>query len=530
MKLVIALSGAVASGKSTVANAILASHAGERISTRAMIIARTGVASERESLQAAGDRLDQETGGKWVADDSVRQAATLGPDAILIVDAVRLVDQVEHLRAAFGEKLRHVHLIAEPTERERRHLRRDHDVIEPDSYDAVRVNLTEAYIDKMAEVADISFDASRLDEGAMAAVALAGLGLSSRMVVPLVDVIVGGQYGSEGKGNICAYLARDYDVLVRVGGPNAGHRVKDPDYDFIHLPSGALHNPDARLLIGAGATLSLPVILREIAELNVSPARLSIDPQAIIIEQEDVDWETEALEVIGSTKKGVGVATARKILGRGKKPFGAAVRLACNIDELQPFVRSVGVELEKAYAAGHRVMLEGTQGTDLSLHHGMWPHVTSRETTASGCLSDAGIAPNRVRKVIMVARTYPIRVGGTSGYMGVEIDMQTVADRSGLDVANIQQTEVGTVSGKPRRIAEFDLGQVRRAAALNGATEIAITFADYLSVENVAVPTFEKLTAETQMFVTQVEEVTGCPVTLISTNPHKGGMIDRRME
>ena len=167
MKLVIALSGAVASGKSTVANAILASHAGERISTRAMIIARTGVASERESLQAAGDRLDQETGGKWVADDSVRQAATLGPDAILIVDAVRLVDQVEHLRAAFGEKLRHVHLIAEPTERERRHLRRDHDVIEPDSYDAVRVNLTEAYIDKMAEVADISFDASRLDEGAL---------------------------------------------------------------------------------------------------------------------------------------------------------------------------------------------------------------------------------------------------------------------------------------------------------------------------------------------------------------------------
>ncbi|KQN34771.1 hypothetical protein ASG37_15740 [Sphingomonas sp. Leaf407] len=528
MRQIVALSGAVASGKSTVATAILSQFDGTRLSTRSMILELTGCGKSREDLQAAGDKLDVDTNLNWVGDATQAAVADLAPDAIVIVDAVRRPEQVAYLRELFPDIVRHVHVIAEPAERERRHRRRDHDVIEPDSYDAVRVNLTEADVDRMAQIADVTFDATRLDSCAIAAVALAGLGLMRREVIPLVDVIVGGQFGSEGKGNVCSYLASDYQVLLRVGGPNAGHRVKDPDYDFIHLPSGALHNPDARLLIGAGATLSLTVILREIAELKITPERLSIDPQAIIIEDSDVEWETGALEVIGSTKKGVGVATARKILGRGKQTFGAPVRLARDIIELEPFVRPVLIELERAYAAGERIMLEGTQGTDLSLHHGMWPHVTSRETTASGCLSDAGIPPNRVRKVIIVARTYPIRVGGDSGYMGIEIDAKTIADRSGLAVEGIMKTEVGTVSGKPRRIAEFDLGQIRRAAALNGADEIALTFADYLSAQNVDVPHFASLTDHTKALVLQIEEVTGVPVTLISTDPRRGGMIDRR--
>lgn len=528
MQLVVALSGAVASGKSTVAKAILEQFPGVRLSTRTMILARTGCESEREALQEAGDRLDVETNFQWVADDTAVAARDAAEEAVIVVDAVRKFEQVEHLRGIFGDRVRHVHLIAAPAERALRHRRRDHDVIEPTSYDEVRSNRTEADIDQMAANADVTFDATRLDNCALAAVALAGLGMMHRTTEPLVDVIVGGQYGSEGKGNVCAYLAPEYDVLLRVGGPNAGHRVKDPDYDFVHLPSGALHNPKASLLIGAGATLSLEVLTREITQLSITPERLSIDPQAIIIEKSDIEWELGALEVIGSTKKGVGVATARKILGRGDGKFGAPVRLARDVEELEPFVRTVLIELENAYAAGKRVMLEGTQGTDLSLHHGMWPHVTSRETTASGCMSDAGIPPNRVRKVIVVARTYPIRVGGQSGYMGIEIDAATIADRSGLDVEGIQKTEVGTVSGKPRRIGEFDLGQIRHSAAINGATEFALTFADYLSIDNVDVPRFEDLTEHTRDLVGQIEEVTGVPVSLISTDPRRGGMIDRR--
>jgi adenylosuccinate synthase len=120
-------------------------------------------------------------------------------------------------------------------------------------------------------------------------------------------------------------------------------------------------------------------------------------------------------------------------------------------------------------------LLEGTQGTGLSLHHANWPYVTSRETTASGCLADAGIAPGRVRRVIMVTRTYPIRVGGTSGPMKLPIEAKVIADRSGLPLDKIDKTEVGTISGTKRRIAEFDWEQLRRSSVLNGATDIALT-------------------------------------------------------
>jgi adenylosuccinate synthase len=233
--------------------------------------------------------------------------------------------------------------------------------------------------------------------------------------------------------------------------------------------------------------------------------------------------------VIGSTKQGVGAATARKILGRGGGgTWGERVRLARDIPELAPFVRYTFVELERAFQNGERVLLEGTQGTDISIHHGLWPHVTSRDTTVAGCLADAGIAPGRVRHVYMVARTYPIRVGGTSGWMGVVIDAEEVARRSGLDVGEIRKTETGTISGKPRRIAEFDIGQIRRTAALNGATVIALTFADYLGKENRDARTFGALNERAKRFVREVEDVTGVRVGLISVGPGRANIIDRR--
>jgi adenylosuccinate synthase len=523
MRLVVALSGAVGSGKSTVARAILAHVSGQRLSTRSMIIALKEVSSVRGALQDAGDALDVETDFGWVADSVVG-----APDEVVVVDAVRRAEQVERLRDRFPGRVQHVHLVVDPDLLVRRHAERQHDVVEPGTYDEVRAHPTEAGIEALAETADVVFDPSRLDEASIAAVALAGHGLLVTRSARLVDVVVGGQYGSEGKGNVCSYLAGCYAVLMRVGGPNAGHRVRKPDYDFIHLPSGALHNPDARLLIGAGATLSLEVLLREIEEVGAH-GRLTVDPQAIVIEPGDVALEAGSLEVIGSTKKGVGVATARKILNRGGKPvLGDAVRLARDVPELAPYVRPAWVELERAYAAGERIMLEGTQGTDLSLHHGSWPHVTSRETTASGCMADAGIPPTRIARVLMVVRTYPIRVGGTSGNMGREIGFETVARRSGGDEASIRRTEVGTISGKPRRVAEFDLGQIRRAAALNGATEIALTFADYVDVSNADARSFAALSESTRTLIRMVEDATGIPVTLVASGPEREQMIERR--
>jgi adenylosuccinate synthase len=174
------------------------------------------------------------------------------------------------------------------------------------------------------------------------------------------------------------------------------------------------------------------------------------------------------------------------------------------------------------------VMLEGTQGTGLSIYHGHYPNVTARETTAAGCLADAGIAPLRVRSVIMVMRRYPIRVGGESGPMGIEIDFETVSKRSGVPLDEILKTEVGSVSGNQRRIAEFDWEQLRRSSVLNGATDIALSFSDYISIDNRNAQTFDQLTVETREFIGSVEAVANAPVSLISTRFAKGGVIDRR--
>jgi adenylosuccinate synthase len=281
------------------------------------------------------------------------------------------------------------------------------------------------------------------------------LGYFGRHLEQLVDVLVGGQYGSEGKGNIASYLAPEYDVLVRVGGPNAGHKVylgpSKNVYAFHLLPSGTFHNPKARLVLGPGTTLWIPTLEKEVADCKVDKERLSIDPQAMIIDQADRDFEERTLKkTIASTAQGVGAAHARKVL-RHKFPNAPRVKLAKDVGWLSPFVKDTRAVLDDAFRAGQRVFLEGTQGTGLSLHHGRYPHVTSRDTTVSGCLADAGIAPTRVRRTIMVCRTYPIRVqntdaGKTSGYMSHEITYRQLSERSEIPLAELLKTEKTTAA------------------------------------------------------------------------------------
>jgi adenylosuccinate synthase len=511
MRYVIVVSGPIGVGKSSVLKELLARFPGFRLSTREALIARTGAPNERRARQDAGEKLDRDTDGAWVVEEASKVAAKVGEQGILVIDSVRIAPQLTHLRQKFGSKLVHMHLTA--PDHSKRYLERPRQVREFDTYDEVRASPTEASVGELGGIADFVIDTERTPAEAAFTLAATKLGLYATGTQKLVDVIVGAQYGSEGKGNICAHLAGEYDVLVRVGGPNAGHKVASPEYKYVQLPSGTGSNPRAKILIGAGTTIWVPRILREILYWGLTPDRLVIDPQAIIIHQSDRDLESETLDVIGSTKQGVGIATARKIIGRDLKiHLGARVQLAKQVDEVKCYIRDTKAELDRAYAAGHRIMLEGTQGTDLSLHHGIYPHVTSRETTASGCLADAGIGPLRVRKVVMVTRTYPIRVGsppaGDSGDLPCEINPKTIADRCGLPEEEIRETEVGTVSGNPRRIAEFNLERVRRSAALNGATDIALTFADYLDSKNRSANSFDELTQQTKDFIAQIETVT----------------------
>lgn len=291
------------------------------------------------------------------------------------------------------------------------------------------------------------------------------------------------------------------------------------------LPSGTRANERAHLLIGPGAVLDVNVLLGEIADCGVEAGRLTIDPNAIVIEPWDVELERRLVSQIGSTGKGVGAATARRILGRGGGLAAVEgmppVRRAADIDVLRPFVRTSADVLESAYAAGRRVMLEGTQGTALSLFHGHYPHVTSRDTTSSGCLAEAGIGPRRVRRIIGVFRSYPIRVQdgseGTSGPMTGELDFEEIGRRSGIPVDEIKAVEKGSVSFKPRRVAEFDWALLRRSAELNSLTDIALTFADYLDVRNRDARRFDQLSEASIQFVEEVESVASVPVSLIGT-------------
>lgn len=193
-----------------------------------------------------------------------------------------------------------------------------------------------------------------------------------------------------------------------------------------------------------------------------------------------------------------------------------------------PYIRDSAELLDLCYSRGKSILIEGTQGTGLSVLHGSFPHVTSRDTTVSALLSEVGIAPQRLRRTIVAFRVYPIRVSGKSGPMGKELTWETIAERAGMDGHNLSVVEVGSVSGGVRRVAEFSWTQLKRSANLNGATDIALTFVDYMDFANKAACRFDQLTRETILFVEEVEFVAGAPVSLISARFDGRGLIDRR--
>jgi adenylosuccinate synthase len=205
--------------------------------------------------------------------------------------------------------------------------------------------------------------------------------------------------------------------------------------------------------------------------------------------------------------------------------------LAKDIPELRPFIVDALELLEDAYIKNKKILLEGTQGMGLSLYHGFYPYVTSRDTSALGCLAEAGIPPNRVRKIILVCRTYPIRVQSpaeeTSGPLR-DISWEEIARRSGYNAKKLRENEKTTTTNRQRRIGEFEWRLLHRAAILNGATDIALTFTDYINKENVKAKRFEQLTQETINFIQEVERVAGAPVSLISTGFNSRSIIDRR--
>jgi adenylosuccinate synthase len=326
-------------------------------------------------------------------------------------------------------------------------------------------------------------------------------------------VIVGAQWGDEGKGKIVDLYARYADFVVRYGGgANAGHTlvVKGKKIVLHLVPSGILHD-NARSIIGQGTVIDPRVLLEEMDALGAlaSPQKLGISDRAFVVLPHHplADGMHDRDGRIGTTRRGIGPAYLDKVARRGVRmgdlvrPERFRERLARNLEawapvfaaakealptakeiadvylplgeRLAPYVRDTSSELYKALGGGARVLFEGAQGTMLDLDHGTYPFVTSSTVVAGGACAGAGIGPSSIGKVIGITKAYTTRVGG--GPFPTEL-----SDATGERLREIG-AEFGATTGRPRRCGWLDIPVLRHAIRVNGLGELAITKLDVLS-------------------------------------------------
>ncbi len=331
-----------------------------------------------------------------------------------------------------------------------------------------------------------------------------------------VHIVVGGFFGDEGKGKTVAYLSlsRRPRAVARTGATNAGHTIvwRGRVWRLRAVPAGFVYT-DALLYIARGALVDLEVLTREVEELGLR-GRLRVDYMTGIITGEHRSREEASshLSKLGSTKTGVGAAMSDRVLRR--------LRLARDYPELGDILADTQEELLGIHESGGLVLVEATQGYWLSLYHGTYPYVTSRDTTASAVLSELGLGPRSVERVTVVLKSFVTRVG--EGPLPGEMPREE-AVRRGL-------MEYGTVTGRPRRVAPFNYELARRAVRANTATDVAITKLDALYPEARCVREWDRLPREARQWIEEVESELGVPVSLIGTGEDVLCTIDRSVD
>jgi adenylosuccinate synthase len=327
--------------------------------------------------------------------------------------------------------------------------------------------------------------------------------------------VVCGFFGDTGKGKVTSYLAlKDkLDIAARAGvGPNAGHTVivKGKKYGLRMLPS-AFMQKKCRLLIGPGVLVNPEILLKEM-KLTESASRVGVDPQCAIIEAKHIEADKvgHLAKDIRTTGTGTGPCNAERALRKA--------RLAREVKELKDYLADVPLEVNNAIDRGRNVLIEGTQGTYLSLFHGTYPYVTSKDVTASAACSDVGVGPTKVDDVIVVFKAFTTRVG--AGPLPNEISLAETEKRG--------WTEYGTVTGRPRRASPFNIELAKRAVMLNGATQAAVTKVDVLFPECKGATSYNRFSKDAKAFVENIESEIRIPVSLIGTGPDALEMVDRR--
>jgi len=333
-------------------------------------------------------------------------------------------------------------------------------------------------------------------------------------------VVVGTQWGDEGKGKVVDLLTARSDMVVRFqGGNNAGHTLVVDGKQFIFhiIPSGILYQ-DKKCLIGNGLVVDPEVLLEEIQSLKkagvtVGPNRLSLSEKAHIIMpyHRALDLAREAAKgkaKLGTTGRGIGPCYEDKVSRVGVRavdltePEILEEKVRSNLreknfllekfldaeplkpkpildnylamgEQLAPFITDVSVELAQALKEGKRILFEGAQGTHLDIDHGTYPFVTSSNPVAGTACSGAGIGPNQLHHVVGIVKAYTTRVG--AGPFVTELE-----DETG-DYIQERGKEFGATTGRRRRCGWLDLVVVSDSARLNGLDSLAITKLDVLT-------------------------------------------------
>lgn len=374
------------------------------------------------------------------------------------------------------------------------------------------------------------------------------------------NIVTDGMWGSTGKGLICSALAFHHkpDFITNTNMANAGHTVVDNDgvRAFIAkaLPSGAAlakwYQFDHHIMLGASSAFHLETLLKEIEETQIGD-NLTIHPRAGVITQAHREAECvgeDSTKHLASTMQGCGTFLADKVLRRPN------LKLARDYPELARYMPDRFARSQKAheykYCAAHDNMLyivhnmiasgatflhEGAQGFSLDINHGShYPQCTSRGTTAIQNLADMGVSHKEVGDVYLVIRPYPIRVGNvvengqTMGHSGgcyddqKEITWDQVCDEAGAPEEAkiaIRTKELTTVTKRLRRVFTMSPTQLREAVLANGATKIALNFANYIDWSVTGTNSYEQLTSKVREFISWIEKITDVPVALVGTGP-----------
>ena len=371
------------------------------------------------------------------------------------------------------------------------------------------------------------------------------------------DIIVGIQWGDEGKGKIVDRLAREYDVVCRSqGGHNAGHTIWVDGVRYaLHLvPSGVL-NKHAINIIGNGVVLSPTSIIEELKQFGNLEGRLFISDKAHLNlpYHSLIDQAKERMKgdkAIGTTGKGIGPSYADKISRTGHRvgellnPEKLANSIVENFKNLEPVMKALGIEIPtfkeclkdileykkslepyiadttqmvwKALGEDKKILLEGAQGTLLDIDHGTYPYVTSSNTVSAGACTGLGISPKDIGKILGIVKAYTTRVG--HGPFPTEDN-----GKAGDIMADVGK-EVGTTTGRKRRCGWFDAVAVRHAARLNGCDSFALMKLDVLDgFETVKICyAYEKDGKEIDYFPTDLTKVTPKYETLSGWSSVKG--------